>query len=769
MVAEAGRISGLLGSFLSAIRIYDQSVVEPADVERALERMARRGDDHAALLASLQSRCEEAEMARDVLLEKERMLLDDRAEVERCLLRELQQEQDKTLRLQEQLEADRDELSQLRREKDQLALRIAQMEDEILKIAAERSVLAERERLREQAPAKPEMMAQTLQGLQGELEAAQLLYQRLCHRHALTCHFYYSDVQQLEQLLTGRARHIAKLKGKLAQCRQQCQELGDANQVIKSHRSKLQKKLRKLWARFHDARRASQAQGAQFEQSAAERELFLEHSQQEASLLQERLMAASGTEVVLREAVVRLEGRLAEAQASQSQSSLTYADLQKRYQEAQAHQAKIEDELAVKTARLEAAQDRLLAMHGHCDQMEGKLQHQEAGMEGLGHALLERRTKIRAAWALMRPAVEMGAKAGRDVAKLRENIAHSITAWSEAILQLRQELTAQVGALEGQLALAKAEVVERDRRIALNKTELCFLEAQMGEITRRRDEALGAVQGQHRDELEAVNGRLKLLLEKQAVLEGERVHLQTENRQLLVQKEALEGLVGDLRGRVQELEEMQEQRQGEMARRIRERDEQIEELGTQLASMREEGQRELARHQTAFEEALWEKERLEAQLQDSMALCNMLRDREAVSRESAETLRQQLEQLEEEKAGLVEAIALLEGQEADWTAERDQLARWLEEQQQDLEQLYAKQQKQQISAVETHLPPVTKQWGADTADLEAMQSQQSAEERDRLMRAMRMTLDGEHRKVLSLWHDLGGRLYRNRLFHRGRK
>lgn len=137
VLASAAKESTDVSKLIEAVRICDPSVTSLADVSDAFNSLTRK---YIALESStnrLQNRCEEAELSRDMFMGKEKLLLEENLETTTVM-------DDLKARLEEyegRMGAMQAECQQLQVENAELCKRTTQMEDEVMRLENDRKAI----------------------------------------------------------------------------------------------------------------------------------------------------------------------------------------------------------------------------------------------------------------------------------------------------------------------------------------------------------------------------------------------------------------------------------------------------------------------------------------------------------------------------------------------------------------------------------------------------------------------------------------------------
>lgn len=189
---------------------------------------------------------------RDVLLEKEQMLLED---AQRSST--LPNGNESTTQLlgtsKEAVESAPCELARVTLERDQLFVRISQKEDEIMELARQNIELIEREKEAKELLYGKDEQILSMKSLVDSLKSA--LHEEVMQSSSLTETIERKTYEETILIFKHRAH---RLKFRLQRAHTKAHGAMGEILLLRTHRSRLSKKLRRLWAKYHDEKRATE-------------------------------------------------------------------------------------------------------------------------------------------------------------------------------------------------------------------------------------------------------------------------------------------------------------------------------------------------------------------------------------------------------------------------------------------------------------------------------------------------------------------------------
>lgn len=272
-VSSANQASSV---FLDQLKTYDQNIASLDDVKSLIEQ---RGKEHEAALQALQHRCEEAELGRDVLLERERMLeemRDEKAEAS------LSVEHEALVLARAQNENLMEELKKVSEEREHIFLRMTQKEDEVMQLAGERTrleqlyklsentavecgqkikqleeklscVLVELEderRQKSKLAVERDGLVEESSKLKGQLEVKSSEVSEISQGFSLVCASFDKKIDKIASVARNRQRKLAEIASHQKCTLMLVSKLKAENAIAKTDRFRVVRRLQKEKARF---------------------------------------------------------------------------------------------------------------------------------------------------------------------------------------------------------------------------------------------------------------------------------------------------------------------------------------------------------------------------------------------------------------------------------------------------------------------------------------------------------------------------------------
>jgi hypothetical protein len=122
-------------------------------------------------------------------------------------------------------------------------------------------------------------------------------------------------------------------------------------------------------------------------------------------------------------------------------------------------------------------------------------------------------------------------------------------------------------------------------------------------------------------------------------------------------------------------------------------------------------------------------------------------------------------EVESRKVETVNLLDLVTIKEAEWTRERAELSAWLNQQQEELQHLSIKA-RQMESTIDTSISTAEPQLVVTSADATDLVESAEMVQLKKTMKDMLKSIREEHNAILTVWHNLGERIYRDSFYQR---
>ncbi|PJF16480.1 hypothetical protein PSACC_03666 [Paramicrosporidium saccamoebae] len=774
VMAESAKGSDSTLKLIEQMRLVDPNVTCLSDVGMVLEKMWNDSRKKDELILRLQARCEETEISRDVLIEKEKILLEDKRESE-LEMQSLKDEQNSIFCLQSEKVIMQAELQKLSDENGQLRIRISQKEDEVMQLENGRQEYALNiQSLSDTHQSNVESLQKQLDdnimertNASESLAKLQTQYNLLSNTYAESTCQLYEDVAGISNTVRIHEFRLRKVKSQLSKSKSRVVILQKENLALNTHRSKLRKRLRKLWPNYHGLKKTV--------------------NQREAAVQELKAKVASSTQLN-EEMEALLQANTEEILMLQSHFKETLKQLDEKKREL--------DNLASLNQSVSESHKELEVLRSNLSQAK------EEAAENLvrGQLLLEenlcradnlakaKETEFHSTVAELKQQLD---QATSNAEKLRiEN--EELTRESFELKSLSRKRDGQIAELEDELQikmlgkekLTRAMEMEITRIDELNRIEVNRLTEKIREL---QDNA-GSVEGVHasamsqlKSDILALEQENRTLLAAMAQLSSEReqfahnLHEAERTRAKSIQDgEKLESALVEIMAGKGNLEnEMQKMLneytvQRELSQRL---GEQFQKQSEELESCRldlDEAQREIALQKHDLDNlAAQEAQRLSKKQMEISELQQSLLNQETHWSEQINQRNARISNLEAESSDLKTKIY---SRERNWESERAELQNWLRQQEKELQKLVAYHAPHEDASCQTDFSGST--MAVVTVDLDQV-DRSVVDLKDKEIAKMKMAMKEmlnsireEHRAILTVWHNLGSRMYRDTFYQR---
>jgi myosin protein heavy chain len=789
--------------FFSMIQKVMPGVRSLDDVVRNVEKYSRESHGQIQLIKALQMRCEEAEIARDLLQEKERILLEDQQDATA--------ERQKCLELHSEVKILQTELERLALEKEQVTVRISQKEDEVMQLAHERSKLI----------IKLDQ-AQKMSDPEEKLDKVKNLY------------------ENLRLHMAHREKVIDKKRAQLKIANQLVSQLKNEKVVICGHRSRQQKKLDEVWKKFHEQRIALESvkkekdllktgsEGVEQLLTSNAEELSMLHDQ---LLQQHKITGEQSTRIkeletqiktlqdepeqlvkANKDQLAKVQQEVIELRQDCSRSDTEHRLLCGRYDETagQLSAAKaelfesqqlvdtLENELvSIKTSMedrnrehealsvlnnetkkaLGAVREELALLQSKFGEVKEKLAAREADLQRCNDELEGFQRKYR---KLSTNQDEQLIEAREEFEKYKYKYEQSKSAADNAASELASK-TKVLGDMKIRIMELEQELVGKDR---LLERTVRNCEDRLLETDRGHEKTLRALKEEAGLCVQETIQRLKAKEEDCEQLSRSIVVLQKElqdARQLVTQLETNETKATNDR-----LDTLQTQLREAVSYRER-----LESTLESMAKEKESSENSLQAALEGLSAYSVQIKNLQAELEDSnekfstltreferyqehamvtetnthMRLRNLEQECQAHMLQVEEKELLLSKEVESRKVETVNLLDLVTIKEAEWTRERAELSAWLNQQQEELQHLSIKA-RQMESTIDTSISTAEPQLVVTSADATDLVESAEMVQLKKTMKDMLKSIREEHNAILTVWHNLGERIYRDSFYQR---
>lgn len=669
------------------------------------------------------------------------------------VIRELQEANDALRASNETLSCKMQAADQeIRRKVDELMRMEARLEEQKVENETIRDECSAATRNLERSQASHQNSSQELETLRETLEELNL---KLGQRDTSL----QNELQLAREAIGFRERRIQKLRSKLFRRTESLNTVKAANLVVAAHRSKLRKKLTKVWRRYHDLRTRLEQQSSSHAEEILALRGQLDGEASRCLKLEETLALLNADNARLSERQRALEDELG-AFESQARLSIDESNRERHQQ-----MSEYESQLGSLRSELEASQITESKRETQYQQMREKADKLEAAMQLLvaeNEALKARIAAADAATVELEKSIETSQRLAserqkdfddhrRECAKVLESLKCSQAASSSTSKSLGDALQQKTSECDHLTSLLTA---------SREKNAMLHAQLETGNKKAHRYEEEIQLHCTNYEKLKEENESLRQELAKVLNMS-----------QLRDEKHVLDRILEDTIAAKEDLEREIESLLEQLAQ-ARSRTARLESEIDELRLAKQEAAADLSEARAALERHSSEVERLKS---------SMDRLQREAEHERA-TLRTQLEQTSTEadewqrqchslEDDLRRLEAEYETRRATWSVERANLTEWLKQQEGDLQAILACKTHQVVASAEASMHPASQDASVATdneADPDVVALLRSKEgEISKLTVQMKQhlaSIKAEHDAILQAWHSLGSRIYRDTLY-----
>jgi chromosome segregation ATPase len=666
----------------------------------------------------------------------------------------LKDEQNSIFHLQSERGVLQAELQKLSDENGQLRIRISQKEDEVMQLENER----QEHSLNIQSLA--DIHQSNIESLQRELDDTsrkctnakelltklQIQYNILSDTYAeSTCQLYGNVIDISNTIIVHECR-LQKMKAKLSKSKSLVTILKKENLALGAHRSKLRKRLRKLWPNYHGLKKNANQREAVMQELKAKVSSLTQLNEEMETLLQANTEEISMLQCHFKEALNQLNEKTKELDNLANVNQNVDQRMSESHKELKALQANL-------LQAVESEARGQLLLKEHFDRAANLANIRETEFHSTVTELKRQLDQATSYAEKLRIKNEELAKESFELKSINRKQDGKIT-------ELEDELYIKVLSKEKLTRTMEMEISRIDEMNQIEVNRLTEKIRELQESVSNVEEVRAGAMNQLKSDILTLEQKNHGLHAAITQLESEREHFthnlheaERARAKSVEDRERLEcALVEMLAGK--------EKLENEMQRVLNEYTVQRE-SSQRLNEQFQKQVEELESCRLSLDERLLKKET------EILELQQLLQSQETQFSEQMNQRNARIYNLEAETSELKTEIY---SREKHWETERTELQNWLRQQEKELQKLVAYHAPHEDTSCQTDFSGCT--MAVATIDLDQV-DRSIVDMKDReivkmktAMKKMLGSIREEHRAILTVWHNLGSRMYRDTFYQR---